>query len=335
MKQAQPPLLSSAQSGARFRTLRDQIEAANKEFWIILSMFVIAAILNFAVAAQRMVIALYTLPTVFSAYIYGRRHATLTAVGSSMVVVLLLYTRPWMFPGNQGAVETGMPWLDVLMWASVLVITGYLMGTLNEHKNAQLQELRETYYGVLEILRHFISNDKYTENHSYRVSFYATKIATVLRFPPDSIDDVRAAGLLHDIGKLQIGRQILHKAASLTLEEQGQMQRHVALGVEMLGAVGGSMRRVLPIVLAHHERYDAASQTGPEADGIPLAARVVKLADVYDSLTSDRPYRKAMPPFEVKTIIVNGSGSEFDPVVVQAFVSAFEAGALELPHVVV
>jgi hypothetical protein len=88
------------------------------------------------------------------------------------------------------------------------------------------------------------------------------------------------------------------------------MQRHVALGVEMLGAVGGSMRRVLPIVLAHHERYDAASPTGPDADGIPLAARVVKLADVYDSLTSDRPYRKAMPPFEVKTIIVNGSGSD-------------------------
>jgi putative nucleotidyltransferase with HDIG domain len=296
-------------------------------------MFVIAAVLNFAVAAQRMVVSLYTLPTIFSAYVYGRRHATLTAVGSSMVVVLLLYTRPWMF--EKGTQSASLPWLDVLLWASVLVITGYLMGTLYEHKNAQLRGLRETYYGVLEILRHFVSNDKYTENHSYRVSFYATKIATALRFPPESLEDVRAAGLLHDIGKLQIGREILYKAASLTQEEANDMRRHVALGVEMLGSVGGSLRRVLPIVLAHHERYDSATPAGPDSNGIPLAARVIKVADVYDSLTSDRPYRKAMPPFEVKAIIVNGSGSEFDPVVVQGFTSAFDGGALELPQLVV
>jgi putative nucleotidyltransferase with HDIG domain len=321
-------------AGARGRNLRRQIETANKELWIILSIFLIAAILNFAVAAQHMVIALYTLPTVFSAYVYGRRHATLTAVGSSMVVVLLLYTRPWMFQGS-GSATTPMPWLDVLMWACVLVITGYLMGTLYEHKNEQLRELRETYYGVLEILRHFVSNDKYTENHSYRVSFYATRIATALRFPPESIEDVRAAGLLHDIGKLEIGREILHKAARLTREEHTQMQRHVALGVEMLESVGGSLRRVLPIVLAHHERYDSATPANPESDGIPLAARVIKVADVYDSLTSDRPYRKAMPPFEVKTIIQNGAGTEFDPVVVRAFTAACDSGALELPQVVV
>ncbi len=326
-------LQSEADPGSRGRAMRIQLEKVNKELWIILSMFVIAAVLNFAVAAHRMVIALYTLPTVFSAYVYGRRHATLTAVGSSLVVVLLLFTRPWMFQGGGGGAEA-MPWLDVLMWACVLVITAYLMGTLYEVKNAQLGELRETYYGVLEILRHFVSNDKYTENHSYRVSLYATRIATALRFPPESIEDVRAAGLLHDIGKLQIGREILHKAASLSREEHVEMQRHVPLGVEMLGSVGGTLRRVLPIVLAHHERYDAADPAGPESDGIPLAARVIKVADVYDSLTSDRPYRKGMPPFEVKSIIVNGSGSEFDPVVVQGFVSAFDDGALELPHFV-
>jgi putative nucleotidyltransferase with HDIG domain len=327
--------LSEAEAGTRGRTVRSQLEKVNKELWIILSMFIIAAILNFAVAAQRMVISLYTLPTVFSAYVYGRRHATLTAVGSSMVVVLLLYTRPWVFQGGAGTPDSGVPWLDVLMWASVLVITGYLMGTLYEHKNAQLREIRETYYGVLEILRHFVSNDKYTENHSYRVSFYATRIATVLRFPPESIEDVRAAGLLHDIGKLQVGREILYKAARLTREEHAEMHRHVELGVEMLGRVGGSLRRVLPIVLAHHERYDSAPPAGPDSDGIPLAARVIKVADVYDSLTSDRPYRKAMPPFEVKAIILNGAGTEFDPVVVQAFAATFDDGRLELPQLVV
>jgi putative nucleotidyltransferase with HDIG domain len=331
MNDRRPPV-PEVQPGHRRRPLVVQLEQVNKELWIILSMFLIAAVLNFAVAAQRMVVSLYTLPTIFSAYIYGRRHATLTAVASSMVVVILLYTRPWMFAGSQGA---AMPWLDVLLWSCVLVITGYLMGTLYEHKAAQLSELRETYYGVLEILRHFVSNDKYTENHSYRVSFYATQIARILRFPPESIEDVRAAGLLHDIGKLQIGREILYKAASLTREEHADMARHVTLGAEMLATVGGSLRRVLPIVLAHHERYDTATPPTPDSNGIPIAARVIKVADVYDSLTSDRPYRKAMPPFEVKSVILNGSGSEFDPVVVQAFSKAFDNGNLELPQLTV
>jgi putative nucleotidyltransferase with HDIG domain len=217
----------------------------------------------------------------------------------------------------------------------VLVITGYLMGTLYEHKNAQLKELRETYYGVLEVLRYFVANDQYTENHSYRVSMYATRIAAHMDFNAEALEDVRAAGLLHDIGKLRIGRELLYKAARLTEDEQGQMQAHVDLGMEVLEAVGGSLRRVLPIVLAHHERFDGTGPRGLIGREMPLAARVIKVADVYDSLTSDRPYRKAMPPFEAKTTIVNGAGTEFDPTVVAAFQDAFKAGALELPHLVV
>lgn len=314
--------------------LRKQLEAVNKELWIVLSMFVIAAIMNFAVASQRMVLALYTLPTIGSAYFYGRRHATLTAVASGLLVSLLFYTTPSLFTNRSGT-SIATPWLDILMWASVLVVTAYLMGTLYEHKNAQLRELRETYYGVLEILRHFVANDKYTENHSYRVSQYATRIASFLDFSAEDMEDVRAAGLLHDIGKLHVGRQLLYKASRLTKEEYEQMQQHVSLGVEMLETVGGSLRRVLPIVLAHHERFDGNGLNHSSAESVPLAARVIKVADVYDSLTSDRPYRKAMSPFEAKTTIVNGSGTEFDPAVVRAFEDAFSAQALELPNVVI
>jgi len=325
----------ASSSGLEPATVLKQIESVNKELWIILSMFIIAAVLNFAVASQRMILALYTLPTIGSAYFYGRRHATLTAVASGLVVSVLLYTRPALFqaaPGTGGPVTS---WLDLGLWASVLIITGYLMGTLYEHKTAQLNELRETYYGVLEVLRYFVSNDKYTENHSYRVSVYATRIAARMNFGAESLEDVRAAGLLHDIGKLRIGRELLYKAARLTADERGQMQQHVNLGVEVLESVGGSLRRVLPIVLAHHERHDGTGQQGVEGQEIPLAARVIKVADVYDSLTSDRPYRKAMPPFEAKTTILKGMGTEFDPGVVAAFQEAFDAGALELPHVVV
>ena len=312
-----------------------RFEEVNKELWLILSMFVIAALLNFAVTSQRMMLVFYTLPTLGSAYFYGRRHATLTALASALMVSVLLYTNPGLFAKTTTVADFTAQWLDVIVWAGVLMITGYLMGTLYEHKNAQLRELRNTYFGVLEILRFFVSNDKYTENHSYRVSVYATQIASFMNFGTEQIEDVRAAALLHDIGKLQIGRDLLYKAARLTENEYQQMQTHVAKGVEMLESVGGSLRRVLPIVLAHHERYDGTGYNGANGSQIPLAARVLKVADVYDSLTSDRPYRKAMSPFEAKDVIINGSGTEFDPKAVEGFQAAFSAGELEIPQVVV
>ncbi len=312
-----------------------QLEAVNKELWIVLSVFVIAAILNLA-TSSRMVLALYTLPTLLSAYCYGRRHATLTALASALVVGGVLYANPALMGAASATLtpEAAM-WVDVGLWACVLMVTAYATGTLYEHKASQCEELRQTYYGLLEVLRHFISNDKYTENHSYRVSMYAVRIASRVRMTPAEVEDVRAAALLHDIGKLKVGRELLYKAARLTEEEYERMQAHVPLGVELLETVGGSLRRVLPLVLAHHERYDGNGQNHLAGDQIPWGARVIKVADVYDSLTSDRPYRKAMPPFEARTHIAKGAGTEFDPYVVRAFVEAFEAGDLELPQIVV
>jgi len=107
------------------------------------------------------------------------------------------------------------------------------------------------------------------------------------------------------------------------------MQRHVERGVATLETVGGSLRRVIPIVLAHHDRFDGSGYHTTSGDAIPLEARIISVADVYDSLTSDRPYRKAMSPFDAKDIIEKGAGTDFDPMVVEAFVSAFRHGELE------
>jgi HD-GYP domain-containing protein (c-di-GMP phosphodiesterase class II) len=113
------------------------------------------------------------------------------------------------------------------------------------------------------------------------------------------------------------------------------MQQHVSKGVAMLEPVGGSLRRVIPIVLSHHDKFDGSGYHPNRGDEIPLEARIISVADVYDSLTSDRPYRKAMSPFDAKEIIVNGAGKDFDPRVVTAFVDAFRRGELEVPTVVV
>jgi putative nucleotidyltransferase with HDIG domain len=314
-----------------------RLEEVNKELWLLLSLFAICLMLNLVIDGQRMVLSFYTLPTLGSAYVYGRRHATLTAFGSVLLVCLMTWYNPVLFASTL-AVDTSIStstWLDITVWGGVLVITGYSMGTLYEHRATQISELRETYHGVLLILRHFIAKDTYTENHSYRVSVYAAKIATALDLLPDRVEDVRAAALLHDIGKLDVSRELLYKAARLTKEEYEQMQEHVSKGVAMLEPVGGSLRRVIPIVLSHHDKFDGSGYHPNRGDEIPIEARIISVADVYDSLTSDRPYRKAMSPFEAKEIIVKGAGTDFDPQVVDAFVDAFRRGELEVPAVVV
>lgn len=312
-------------------SLRRRIEQTNKELLLVFSLFVIALLLNYLLASQRMVLSFYVLPTVGSAYLYGRRHATLTAFASVLMVVLLLSKS--QFSGTTALAASavfGGPWFEVIVWGGSLIVTGYLMGTLCEHQQAQLRELRDTYHGVLMILRHFVSKDQYTENHSYRVSVYATRIAGYMRLSPERIEDVRAAALLHDIGKLEISRDILYKAAKLTAEEFDEMRQHVVRGVEMLEPVGGSLRRVIPIILAHHDKFDGSGVRPAGGESIPLEARIIAVADVFDALTSDRPYRKAMPPMEARDLIAKGADTDFDPQVVAAFLSAFRRGDLEL-----
>src|SRR5262245_59838265 len=307
------------------------VERVNKELWVLLSLFAIALLLNQVIASQRMVLSLYVLPTIASSYFYGRRHGTLTAFASVLLVSGLLIFRS-ATPGSElftAAMFYGQ-WLEVAVWGGSLVITGYLMGTLYEHKNPQIDELRETYQGVLLILRHFISKDTYTENLCYRVSVYATRIAAELNLPSDRIEDVRAAALLHDIGKLDISRDLLYKAARLTREEHERIQEHVPRGIEMLEPVGGALRRVIPIILSHHDKFDGSGYNPTSGEAIPFEARIIAVADVYDALTSDRPYRKAMSPFEARDVITNGENTEFDPKVVAAFNALFRRGELEI-----
>jgi putative nucleotidyltransferase with HDIG domain len=319
----------------RIKSAGSRFQEVNRELWLLLSIFVIAALLNLLVDGHRMLLTLYSLPTLYSAFSYGRRHATLTAVASVGVVGLLMHYNPQMFSQHMQAVVLQERWYDLVIWGGVLVITAYATGTLYERKEEHIRELRHTYHGVLMILQQFIAKDKYTQNHSYRVSVYATAIAHEMKMDYERIEDVRAAALLHDIGKLDISRDILYKAARLSNQEFKEVQRHVEAGIQILEPVGGSLRRVLPIILAHHDKFDGSGYHPIKGQQIPLEARILSVADVYDSLISDRPYRKAMSPFEVKKIIEQGSDNEFDPKVVQAFLGAFAKGKLEIPELLV
>jgi putative nucleotidyltransferase with HDIG domain len=310
-----------------------RLEKVNRELLLVFSLFALAGMLNSLVSSQRVVLGLYTLPTVVSAYLYGRRHATLTAVASVLMLVLLAWFNPEFLGQQPSEIIVGAKWIDMTIWGGTLMVTAYLMGTLCDHKTEQVRELRETYSGVMLILGHFISKDKYTENHSYRVSVYASRIAAALDFSSERIEDVRAAALLHDIGKLDVSRAVLYKAARLTEDEFAEMKTHVDRGIAMLEPVGGSLRRVIPIILAHHDKFDGSGYHPTRGEAIPVEARIIAVADVYDSLTSDRPYRKAMSPFEGREMIIRGSGTDFDPEVVDAFLTTFSRGEMEVPSV--
>ncbi len=308
-----------------------RIADVNRELWLLLSMFLIAGLLNWMVASHGVILEFYTLPTVFSAYFFGRRHAVMCAVASILLVIGVTALNPGLFV-SLPTLGVAAQWFDLTIWGGLLTIIAYAMGSLYESKENHIRELRRTYFGVLSILQHFISNDKYTRNHSYRVAQYAAPIAVRMGLDEERVDDIRAAALLHDIGKLETSREILHKAAGLTRGEMDEMRLHVKKGAALLEPVGGALSRILPIVLAHHEKFDGSGYASIPGDKIPIEARILAVADAYDTLTSDRPYRRAVTPFEAREIIVKGKGASFDPKVVDAFVAAFDARQLDLPE---
>ncbi len=313
----------------------NRLAEVNKELWLLLSLLGIAALFNSLVASHRMVSGFYTLPTLFSAYHYGRRHATLTAFGSIFIVVLVIYFKPPILGEAVDSLSMQEMWFDIMSWGGTLVLTGYAMGTLSQRDKAHLAQLRETYHGVLLILRQFISKDSYTQNHSYRVSVYAARIASYMNMDSERIEDIRAAAMLHDIGKLDISRDILYKAARLSADEYEEMKTHVDKGMDMLQPVGGSLRRILPIILAHHDRFDGSGYHPTKGENIPIEARIIAVADSFDAITADRPYRRGSSPIEAKDMIEKLSGKDFDPKVVDAFLTAFRQGEMDIPEVVV
>lgn len=307
----------------------------SKELWLIFSIVASAGVFNYFVGGQRLILTFYNIPTFFAAYYFGRRRAVEAALGSILFVAWVDIMNPVLLGRQVAALDALLTWSDLAIWAGLLLIFAYASGTLHEHAQRRLDELRQTYTGLLQILSQIISNDKFTQNHSYRVSVYATQIAGEMGFGADQIEDIRAAALLHDIGKLETSREVLYKAAKLTEDEVKEMKDHVNKGMNFLSPVGGSLRRVLPIILAHHDKFDGTGYHPTKGEDIPIEARILSVADVYDALISDRPYRKGLSPFEARDIILKGDGSDFDPRVIKAFEAAFHAQRLEVPEVLV
>jgi putative nucleotidyltransferase with HDIG domain len=146
------------------------------------------------------------------------------------------------------------------------------------------------------------------------------EIAVAMGLHRGEVENIRVGGLLHDIGKIEVSGEILRKAAELSSEEKELMDEHPVKGAYILTAVGSVLKEVVPIVISHHKYFmSTIDGSGQELAKIPLGSRILAVADAFDAMTTDRPYRKGMPPWEALEEIVNKAGKQFDPEVVEAF----------------
>ena len=163
------------------------------------------------------------------------------------------------------------------------------------------------------------AKDKYTSGHSQRVADIATNIAREMGLPQEAIDRVRLAGLVHDIGKIGVRELILNKPSRLTEEELQHTQRHPEIGEHILIPIAGD-KELLRLVRGHHEHYDGTGYPdGLKGSQIPLGARILAVADAYEAMTSERPYRETLCEREALAELERCRGTQFDPEVVDAF----------------
>lgn len=172
---------------------------------------------------------------------------------------------------------------------------------------------------VQTLARALEAKDLYTRGHSERIRLMAGLTARELKLPEETILDVEYAALLHDIGKIAIDNSILLKPGRLTDEEYGQMKKHPAIGHEIIAPVS-FLKNAALMVLHHQEWFNGRGYPkGLKGEAIPAGARIISVLDAWDAMTSDRPYRKALARETALGELKKGSGSQFDPKVVEAF----------------
>jgi HD-GYP domain-containing protein (c-di-GMP phosphodiesterase class II) len=183
----------------------------------------------------------------------------------------------------------------------------------------------------MDFARAIEARDPYSSGHAARVTALAEVAAARLGLDEEQIDALRIGAALHDIGKLAVPDTVLRKAGPLSDADLDHVRAHPEEGARMLGLIG-TLRAAVPCVLHHHERWDGHGYpTGSSGEAIPIEARVLAVADAFDAMTSDRPYRPALTQGQAIAELERCAGTQFDPEVVAVFAEAWRQGALEMP----
>jgi len=284
-----------------------------KETILLLSLFMIAAMVQFFAQSLPMALCFYFLPTLYSAYYFGRRHATLTAFACVFMVILLDFLNN-MMPAHRTVTLPGERLFNFAIWAGILAVTGYVMGTLYERKQAMTSDIRDSFSGLLLVLQHFMANEKLGSSESQRTVQAAAKMAEAMGLGSDRVELVRSAVLLRDLGKLGLSNDILYKAADMSREQVMATFRKPRKADPRTQAVGNSLRRVIPIIVAQQ----MVEEQGARAINIPIEAHILAVADGYQKMISGAD-GKPMSPQQAEQEILAESGKRFHSGVVDAF----------------
>ena len=303
----------------------------DKELFVVFFLVALTWLIQYLGLNQYALLSLFFIPIILGSFFFGKRHGTLAAI----LAVILVYSFAYYTPESFAALDDGTianKWFNLIIWGGSLVISGYIIGLLYDKKEQATEELTSTYQGVITMLSLVIDSvDRYTHSHSYRVSVYADKIGQAMGLPTGVIEELRIAALLHDLGKIGVSEQVLNKAGKLNDNELSEMSSHMEKGTEILQPLGPRISKILPLILNHHERHDGKGKRNMISRDVPVGARVIAVADVYDALTTDRPYRKALTPHEGLKEIQAGSGTHFDPEVVKSFEQVFHDFIIKEP----
>ena len=258
-----------------------------------------------------------------------------------LLIAVILVASPFLF--NIDIVEFDIKFLQVLekdnldniLVGLALIFVGIAVDRIAEIRRST-RALRESQGHLEEAVLQFVetmaealdARDKYTAGHSNRVSVNSTAIAKAMGLASIEVEIIRIGGRLHDIGKIGIPDAVLQKPGKLTADEYALIKLHPQIGKKILERVE-RFHKYLPIVELHHEDYDGGGYPyGLKGQSVPLGVRIVHVADVFDAITSNRAYRKAMSREDVLAIMTEETGKQFDPDVLAVFLDAWNQGKL-------
>lgn len=228
----------------------------------------------------------------------------------------------WMIPTQLALALVGalMAWsVNVSAWTLPLFAVPLLIAQSVFSRSAEYEvALRDTVRALVGLIE---AKDRYTAGHSERVAHYARRIGEAVRLNRNQLDKLELAALLHDLGKVGVPTTLLNSRGALTADEIAEIRRHPAIGAGFVVGIPG-LRDLGETIAHHHERYDGDGYgEGLKADRIPLDARILAVADSYDAMTSDRPYRSKLTAEAALSEIADQSGRQFDPRVAGAFLA--------------
>ena len=190
-----------------------------------------------------------------------------------------------------------------------------------------LDDLKSAYFYTIKAIANSIeARDPYTKGHSERVARFSKAIAEEFNWDKNEIELIDWGGVLHDVGKIGIRDSILNKPGKFTDDEYNEIKLHPLIGTQIVKDIS-FLEPIIPYVLEHHERFDGKGYPGGMAgENISIKGRLLAVADAFDAMTSDRPYRKALKPEDALKEILRNGGTQFDPEVVRAFERAWMSG---------